>query len=93
MTSRQTPGPSQPAGIADSRAGASQFDAVLSGVEQELADLRYLWGGKYRITWRHGFRATDIATGEAIEAQTSPELRKLIIFAESGEAQTPGSSE
>jgi len=72
------------------RHAASQFQTGSSGIEHELADLRYLWGGRYRITWQDGFRATRITTGDAVEAQTSTELRKLIMIAESGATPTAG---
>lgn len=47
--------------------------------ERELADLRYFWGGAYRITWQGLFRATHIGSGEAVEADTATALRELLL--------------
>ena len=47
--------------------------------ERDLADLRYFWGGVYRVTWQGRFRATHIATGEAIEADSAPAMRELLL--------------
>ncbi len=44
------------------------------GLEQDLADLRYTWGGAYRITWQNHFLATHIASGETVGADTAAGL-------------------
>ena len=93
MTARDSPGPSQAADRADSLPAASDIRAVSSVVEHELAVLRQLWGGRYRITWQGGYRATHIISGEAVASPTSTELRKLIMITESGVTHGPGNCE
>jgi hypothetical protein len=51
----------------------------MTEIEQELAALRHLWGGAYRITWTGQFRATHLATGEMLEAASPNELRMLLL--------------
>jgi hypothetical protein len=55
-----------------------QHDQNSEKIQQDLADLRYLWGGSYRITWRGQFRALDIATGHAVVASAAVELRMVL---------------
>ena len=55
-------------------APVSEHPAEQPDLEQDLADLRYLWGGAYRITWQNRFHATHIASGETISADTATEL-------------------
>jgi len=53
------------------------------GPARDLADLRRGWGDVYRITWdSNGFRATNIISGQAVDAVDPGELRKLILTAE-----------
>jgi hypothetical protein len=47
--------------------------------EPELADLRYFWGGAYRITWQGRFRATHIMSGEAVKADSAAAMRELLL--------------
>lgn len=57
---------------------SDQFALGPADHERELADLRYFWGGAYRITWQGRFRATHIRSGEAVEADTATSLRELL---------------
>lgn len=50
-----------------------------AGRERELADLRYFWGGAYRITWQGRFRATHLKSGEAVEADTATAMREVLL--------------
>lgn len=75
--------PSQPTtSVRQGPAWNREFDELRdrhsANVQQDLADLRYLWGGSYRITWTGQFRATDIATGQTVVASTPTELRALL---------------
>lgn len=45
-----------------------------SDLEHDLADLRYTWGGAYRITWQSHFLATHIVSGEMVVADTAAAL-------------------
>jgi hypothetical protein len=51
----------------------------MTEIEQELAALRHLWGGVYRITWNGQFHATHLASSEVLEASSSNELRALLL--------------
>lgn len=45
----------------------------------ELAGLRRGWGETYRITWGNGrFHATHIVSGQALDARSATELRRLL---------------
>src|SRR5215469_4941268 len=58
------------------------------GIEEELASLRFFWGGAYRITWQGRFRATHIASGEALEADNAAAVRMLLTeYCPSGSAR------
>lgn len=47
--------------------------------DQDLADLRYFWGGCYRITWQGRFRATHIASGQTLSAENAAAMRALML--------------
>jgi hypothetical protein len=51
----------------------------MTEIDQELAALRHLWGGAYRITWNGQFHATHLASGETFEATSPIELRMLLL--------------
>jgi hypothetical protein len=51
----------------------------MTEIEQELAALRHLWGGAYRITWNGQFRAIHISSEETLGASSSAELRRLLL--------------
>ena len=55
-------------------APVSEHPAEQPDLGQDLADLRYLWGGTYRITWQNRFQATHIATTEHVSADTAADL-------------------
>jgi hypothetical protein len=51
----------------------------MTEIDQELAALRCLWGGAYRITWNGQFHATHLASSEMLEATSPNELRMLLL--------------
>ncbi len=51
----------------------------MTDIAQELARLRYLWGGAYRITWHGRFHATYIDSGSTLNADTAAELRRQLL--------------
>jgi hypothetical protein len=51
----------------------------LPDVVKDLADLRFSWGGLYRITWQGQFRATHIASGEILGAESAAAMRVLML--------------
>jgi hypothetical protein len=56
-----------------------QRNPSMADTEQEVADLRRVWGGAYRITWQDRFRATHIVTGDSLDADSATELRGLLL--------------
>jgi hypothetical protein len=61
-------------GDADEQRATSLPDVV-----KDLADLRFSWGGLYRITWQGRFRATHIASGETLGAESAAAMRVLML--------------
>jgi hypothetical protein len=51
----------------------------MTEIEQELAALRHLWGGSYRIIWDGQFRAIHISTEETFNAGDPAELRMVLL--------------